>query len=280
MIMRTVVLKERVCGQMHLSVNGQSYKTKAATKNLMKISADEKPDFTAFNELTPEDLDYTVPKVSIVTAKQPNAAAIACFDSESFQFISKCCLELSTVTCVKARWNNIKLAIIYVYFSSNVAKYSVEDLTKDLKFIAALIKTKMGSDVLKLFVGDFNAYHPVMTFCNLTEMYVLNPFQPNYVVGAKETVCDLILGCRAFKEGVVSCKMELNNKTTRLDMSRYIDMDGFWLFNVPEKTDRASEGSNPERQNSGHRHDGQRDVPGVPGVASGLRMPYSANWPK
>uniref|UniRef100_T1L326 Endonuclease/exonuclease/phosphatase domain-containing protein n=1 Tax=Tetranychus urticae TaxID=32264 RepID=T1L326_TETUR len=260
---------------MHLSVNGQSNKrTKAATKNLMKISADEKPDFTAFNELTPEDLDYTVPKVSIVTAKQPNAAAIACFDSESFQFISKCCLELSTVTCVKARWNNIKLAII--------------------------------CDVLKLFVGNFNAYHPswskkeclshykkkkgfsVMTFCNLTEMYVLNPFQPNYIVGAKETVCDLILGCRAFKEGVISCKMELNSssdhKLIRITIDntkfRYIDMDGFWLFSVPEKTDTASEGSNPERQNAGHRHDGQRDVPGVPGVASGLRMPDSANWPK
>uniref|UniRef100_T1KVI4 Endonuclease/exonuclease/phosphatase domain-containing protein n=1 Tax=Tetranychus urticae TaxID=32264 RepID=T1KVI4_TETUR len=259
------------CGNLD-SIFGNCKRTKAATKNLMKISAEEKPDFTAFNE----------------------GAVMACFDSESFQFITKCCFELSIVTCVKARWNNIKHAIICGYFSSNVAKYSVEDLTKDLKSIAAVIKTKMGSYALKLFVGDFNAYHSswskeerlshykkkkgesVMTFCNITEMYVLNPFQPNYVVGAKETVCDLILGCRVFKEGIVSCKMELNSSSDHKLIRIIIDNNKF----VPEKTDTASEGSNPERQNAGHRHDGQRGVPGVPGVASGLRMPDSANWPK
>uniref|UniRef100_T1KXF4 Uncharacterized protein n=1 Tax=Tetranychus urticae TaxID=32264 RepID=T1KXF4_TETUR len=71
-----------------------------------------------------------------------------------------------------------------------------------------------------------------------------------------------------------------SDKTTRLDMSRYIAMNGFWFVSVPEKTDTASEGSNPKRHNARHRKDGQIDVPGVPGVASGLRMPDSANWPK
>uniref|UniRef100_T1KA23 Uncharacterized protein n=1 Tax=Tetranychus urticae TaxID=32264 RepID=T1KA23_TETUR len=227
-------------------------RTKAATKNLMKISADEKPDFTALN-------------------RPPRIWIIQC-QNESFQFITKCCLELCTATCAKARWNNIKLAPICSYFSSNIAKNSVEDLTKDLKFIAAVIKTKMGEECLSHYKKKKG--ERVMTFCNVTEMYVLNLFQPNCVVGAKETVCDHILGCRAFKEGILSCNMELNSssdpeliritidndkllkylrdKTKRLDMSRYTDMDGFWLCHLPEKTDTASEGSNPERHNAGH----------------------------
>uniref|UniRef100_T1K235 Endonuclease/exonuclease/phosphatase domain-containing protein n=1 Tax=Tetranychus urticae TaxID=32264 RepID=T1K235_TETUR len=211
-------------------------------------------------------MDYTVPKVSIVTVKQPNASAIACFDSESFQFVTKCSFELSTVTCGKARWNNITLCIIRGYFSSNNGRYSVDDSTADLKKIAVFLKA-LRLDILKLLVGDFN---------------------------------NTILESREFKEGIVSCGMELNGSSdhkiirikidknkllkyaqniTRLDMSRFKDMDGFW-FSVPLKIQtRLAKELILNGQCWTSKRRTKEMLLGVPGTL-GLRMPDSANWPE
>lgn len=59
------------------------------------------------------------------------------------------------------------------------------------------------------------------------------------------------------------------------NLSRFRYVFKCWFVMDCEKTDTASEGSDPERHNARHSHDEQEDVLGV---SSCVRYPDSAYW--